>query len=82
MMNIFMVLFTNYGIDLAYDKVHWWKFKALLKSLRSDVEFVRIQGYRAYEGKDKNMLELRDYWALPKPVEEEERLNKIYEALK
>lgn len=72
----------NYGIDLACDKVHWWKFKALLKSLKSDVEFVKIQGYRAYTGKDKNMLALRDYWVLPKPVKEEERLNKIYEALK
>lgn len=72
----------NFGIDLAYDKVHWWKFKALLKSLKSDVEFVKIKGYRAYTGNDKNMLELRDYWALPKPADEKERLNKIYEILK
>ena len=56
MMNTFMVLFTNYGIDLAYDKVHWWKFKALLKSLKDDTEFVKIKGYRAYTGKDENML--------------------------
>lgn len=81
-MNTFTVLFTNYGIDLAYDKVHWWKFKALLKSLKDDTEFVKIKGYRAYTGKDKNMLELRDYWELPKPIDEQERINKIYEALK
>lgn len=82
MMNIFMGLFTNYGIDLTYDKVHWWKFKALLKSLKDDTEFVKIKGYRAYTGDDKNMLELKKYWELPLPAEEEERLNKLYEMLK
>ena len=82
MMNIFMGLFTNCGIDLAYDKVHWWKFKALLKSLKDDTEFVKIKGYRAYTGDDKNMIELRKYWELPLPAEEQERLNKLYEMLK
>ena len=79
---IYGAFYDQYGIDLAYDKVHWWKFKALLKSLKEDEEFVKIKGYRAYSGKDKNMLELKDYWELPKPVEEQERLNRIYEALK
>ena len=82
MMNIFTELSTNYGIDLAYDKVHWWKFKALLKSLKDDTEFVKIKGYRAYTGDDKNMIELRKYWELPLSVEEQERLNKLYEMLK
>ena len=82
MTNIFTELFTNYGIDLAYDKVHWWKFKALLKSLKDDTEFVKIKGYRAYTGDDKNMIELRKYWELPLPAEEQERLNKLYEMLK
>lgn len=81
MTNIFTELFTNYGIDLAYDKVHWWKFKALLKSLKDDTEFVKIKGYRAYTGDDKNMLELKKYWELPLPLEEQERLNKLYEML-
>ena len=47
-----------------------------------DLAYDKVQGYRAYTGNDKNMLELRDYWALPKPAEEKERLNKIYEILK
>ena len=79
---IYGAFYEQYSIDLAYDKLHWWKFKALLKSIKDDTEFVKIKGYRAYTGKDKNMLELRDYWELPKPVEEQERINKIYEALK
>ena len=54
----------------------------MLKSLKDDTEFVKIKSYRAYTGDDKHMLELRDYWSLPLPVEEQDRLNKIYEALK
>lgn len=79
---IYGAFYEQYKIDLAYDKVHWWKFKSLLKSLKDDTEFVKIKGYRAYSGKDKNMLELKKYWELPKTVKEEERLNTIYEALK
>lgn len=69
-------------IDLTQDFVHWWKFKAILKSLPETTEFVKIKGYRAYNGKDKDMLELKEYWELPKSYEEQERLNRLYEALK
>lgn len=79
---IYGAFYEQYGIDLEYERIHWWKFKSLLKSLKDDTEFVKIKGYRAYTGKDKNMLELRDYWDLPKPIDEQERINKIYEALK
>lgn len=71
-----------HNIDLTTEKVHWWKFKAILNSLPEATEFVKIKGYRAYEGKDKDMLELKQYWELPVAVEEQERLNRIYEALK
>ena len=79
---IYGAFYEQYNIDLAYDRVHWWKFKALLKSLKDDTEFIKIQGYRAYEGKDENMKNLRNYWELPKPVTEQERLDKLYEVLK
>lgn len=79
---IYGAFYEQYGIDLTYDKVHWWKFKALFKSLKSDTEFVKIQGYRAYTGKDENMKELRDYWELPRPIDEQQRLDCLYECLK
>ncbi len=79
---IYGAFLEQYKIDLSKDRVHWWKFKALLKSLKDDTEFVKIKSYRAYTGDDKNMNELKEYWKLPLPVEEQERLNKIYEALK
>lgn len=79
---IYGAFYEQYGIDLTYEKLHWWKFKALLKSLKDDTEFIKIQGYRSYTGDDKNMKELKDYWELPKPIDEQERLNKLYETLK
>lgn len=79
---IYGAFYEQYGIDLSYDIVHWWKFKALLKSLKDDTEFVKIKGYRAYTGDDKNMIELRKYWELPLPAEEQERLDRLYEILK
>lgn len=79
---IYGAFYEQYRIDLENKKLHWWKFKALLKSLKDDTEFVKIKGYRAYSGKDKNLLELKEYWSLPMSSEEEERLNRIYEILK
>ena len=71
-----------HNIDLTTDKIHWWKFKAILKSIPSNTEFAKIQSYRAYNGNDENLKKLKEYWTLPKPQAEQERLNKIYELLK
>ena len=79
---IYGAFLEQYRVDLAYDKVHWWKFKALLKSLKDDTEFVKIKGYRAYTGDDQNMKELKKYWELPLPIEEQQRLDNLYEMLK
>lgn len=79
---IYGAFLEQYNIDLAYDKVHWWKFKALLKSLKDDTEFVKIKGYRAYTGDDQNMKELKKYWELPLPIEEQQRLDNLYDMLK
>jgi len=79
---IYGAFYEQYGIDLAYDKVHWWKFKSLLKSLKDDTEFVKIKSYRSYTGKDENRLKLKEYWELPLSLEEQNRLNQIYETLK
>ena len=79
---IYGAFLEQYGIDLSIDKVHWWKFKALLKSLKDDTEFVKIKGYRAYDGKDENLKALKEYWTLPLLKTEQERLDKLYETLK
>ena len=79
---IYGAFYEKYRIDLSKDRVHWWKFKALMKSLTDDVEFVKIQGYRAYKGDDKNMKELKEFYKIPLPQSEQDRLDALYESLK
>lgn len=79
---IYGAFLEQYGIDLSTDRVHWWKFKALLKSLKDDTEFVKIKSYRAYDGKDENLQELKKYWSLPLPQSEQDRLDNLYNTLK
>ena len=71
----------KYRIDLTTDKVHWWKFRAYLKSLYK-ARINEIQSYRSYSGDDKDMKELRSFWELPLDKEEQERLDKLYDMLK
>lgn len=72
------------GIDLTTNKLHWWKFRALFKSLDENCEFRKVMGYRSYEGKDKDMLKLKELNKLPLSEFEEiekERHNKIFDEL-
>lgn len=78
---IYGAFYEKYKIDLTIDKIHWWKFKALLKSLYK-TRVNEIQSYRSYSGDDKDMKELKKYWELPLDKEEQERLDKLYDMLK
>lgn len=45
---IYSAFLSQYGIDLQdVTDLHWWKFKALFKSLNDDNLFSKIMGYRA-----------------------------------
>ena len=79
---IYSAFLEKYRIDLSKSYVHWWKFQALLKGL-GECEFTKIKGYRCYNGKDKEMLEIKEYWALPKKqnIEYEKRKAKILKQL-
>lgn len=50
--------------------MHWWKFKEIWNSLPEECEFSKIKSYRAYDGDDKDRIELREYYKLP-PTEAE-----------
>ena len=78
---IYSAFLEKYGIRLN-KYMHWWEFNALLKGL-SECEFTKIKGYRCYSGKDKDLLELKEYWKLPQKEnkEYEERKAKIVEQL-
>lgn len=75
----------QYNINLDRVYLHWWEFKALLKTLSSECEFCKAKGYRGYDGKDKDLLKLKDSYKLPltqAELDEEERHKKIYEELR
>lgn len=58
------------GYDLHEPYMHWWKFKELWNSFPEDCEFARIKSYRAYDGDDKDRIELREYYKLPPTMAE------------
>lgn len=49
---IYSAFYQTYGINLAAEKMHWWMFKALFKSLPNDCKFVKIMRYRTVPMKD------------------------------
>lgn len=72
------------GFDLTTDYLHWWKFKALFNTMSNDCQFKKVIGYRCYDGKDKDMLELKELNKLPPTkfeINERKRQDKIFEEL-
>ena len=46
---IFSAFLDSYGIDLTTENMHWWKFKALFKSLPEDCQMCKIMRYRTID---------------------------------
>jgi hypothetical protein len=47
---IYAAFLDQYGVDLQdIDYLHWWKFKAMFKSLKEDNEIVKIMSYRTMD---------------------------------
>ena len=44
---IYAAFLEQYGIDLQDDNLHWWKFRALFKSLNENVMISKIMSYRS-----------------------------------
>lgn len=77
--------YQYFKVDLSTDYIHWWKFKAMWNTIPRNAEFSKIKGYRAYTGKDKNLLELKEFYKLPlskAQKKDKERRDKIFEQLK
>lgn len=49
---IYAAFMQTYGIDLAGENMHWWRFRALFKGLSKDTEFARIVGIRTVDISD------------------------------
>lgn len=86
---IYSAFLTQYQIDLQdIEYLHWWKFKALMRTLSSDLEFSKIMEYRSIDINSNMTKEQRDFYrrkkelyALPLPANEEEKMDAIAEAL-
>ena len=86
---IYAAFMDQYGIDLQDIKyLHWWKFKAMFKSLKEDNEIVKIMGYRSMDLskiKDKEQKayykKMQEMYKIPISKDEENKLREIEEAL-
>ena len=65
---IYSAFLQQYNINLNSIKyLHWWEFRALMKGLNEDTQFVKIMGYRSIDlGKIKDKDEKKRYKELQK----------------
>lgn len=86
---IYAAFMDQYGIDLQDIKyLHWWKFKAMFKSLKEDNKIVEIMRYRSMnlsKIKDKNektyYKKMQELYKIPISKDEQEKLKEIEKAL-
>ena len=86
---LYAAFLEQYGVDLNdIPQLHWWKFKAMFSSLRSDCRIVEIMGYRSMEISPKMSQEQQQFYrkmkrqfALPLPKSQREKLSAIEQAL-
>jgi len=66
---IYSAFLTQYGIDLQdIEDLHWWKFKAMFKSLKEDNEIVKIMGYRSMTINSNMSKEQKDFYSNMKKI--------------
>ena len=85
---IFAAFMADYGIDLnAVEFLHWWKFRALFVGLKPDNLICKIMEFRAADlnqlkGEQKKFYQkMQRQYALPIPQAEQEKCDKVAEAL-
>lgn len=68
---IYSAFLDQYNIDLQdIEYLHWWKFKAMFKSLKDDNMIVKIMGYRSMDLSKVKDKEQKAYY---------KRMQKLYE---
>lgn len=86
---IYSAFLTQYNIDLQdVEDLHWWKFKAMFKSLKEDNKISKIMGYRSISIKDdmsnedkKFYRDMKRIYTLPDLRSEEEKEIDFHESL-
>lgn len=86
---IYAAFLSQYGIDLQdIDFLHWWKFKAMFKSLEDSNKIVKIMEYRAMKIHPDMSKQEKDFYrsmkkayALPDNRSEEEKERDFHNTL-
>ena len=86
---IYAAFLDQYGIDLQdVEDLHWWKFKAMFKSLKEDNKISKIMGYRAMkidndmsDSEKKFYREMKQIYSLPDLRTAEEKELDFHDAL-
>lgn len=85
---IYAAFYTQYGIDLVYDDLHWWQFCALLKGLTEEHRFTKVVGYRLSDlsmiedsAKKRFYRKMKEIYKLPDRRTEKERDAAIIEGI-
>jgi len=59
---IYSAFLTQYGIDLQIENLHWWKFRALFKSLNDTNKIIKIMQYRGMKIDNKMSPENKKFY--------------------
>lgn len=88
---IYSAFLDQYGVDLQdIEYLHWWKFKAMFKSLKEDNEIVKIMKYRSVdlsEIKDKeeqkHYTKMQELYKIPtkQSKNDKDKISEIEKAL-
>lgn len=76
---IYAVFLNQYNIDLQdIDYLHWWKFRAMFKSLKEDNLIVKMMGYRSVNLSEitdkeqrKQIKKMKELYKIPEIVNKE-----------
>lgn len=85
---IYSAFLEQYGIDLQdIEDLHWWKFRALFRSLQEDCKISKIMSYRAMDlskmtdSERKHYARMKLIYALPDDRDDEEKEQDFANAL-
>lgn len=86
---IYASFLSEYGIDLAKEKLHWWRFLALVRSLSPESALMRVAHIRAVNPSDiknpalrRSILRQKRIYSLSKNTNAADAIERLFEAEK
>lgn len=86
---IYASFLSEYGIDLAKDKLHWWRFLALVRNLSPDSALMRVAHIRAAKLSDiknpamrRSIMRQKRIYSLSKNTDAADAIARLFAAEK